>query len=146
MRTFQAFTALGTLGQDPKVSSTTSGKKVANFNIATEDSYFDSSGQKKESTDWHRVTAWGELAQIAEAYLRKGVQCFVRGKVKTRSYENANGQKVYITEIIADILIPAIRAPKDGTQAAQQQRSAAAPNGYGPSGLPLGPEGEELPF
>lgn len=146
MRTFQSFTALGTVGKDPDVKSTQSGRKVANFSIATEESYTDRQGVEQKIVDWHRVTAWGELANIVEAFLRKGTQCFVRGKVKTRSYDDQSGQKRYITEVQAEMIIPAPRPPKDGAAPTQQRTTNAAPGGYGPSGLPVGPDGEELPF
>lgn len=91
---------IGRLGADPELKYTPSGQAVANFNLATDDSYKDKDGKKIEQTDWHRVTSWGKLAEICGQYLKKGSQVMIEGKIKTRSYEDKNGVKKFITEII----------------------------------------------
>lgn len=93
---------IGRLGKDPELEYTPSGRAVANLNIATDDSYKDKDGKKVEQTDWHRITAWGKLAEICGQYLKKGSLVFIEGKIKTRSYDDKTGAKKYITEILAD--------------------------------------------
>lgn len=93
---------LGNLGSDPEVRSTTSGKQVASFSLATSERYKDKyTGEAKSITDWHHVVAWGNLADIAGKYLKKGGKVYIEGKLKTRSFDS-NGTKKYITEILAD--------------------------------------------
>ena len=93
---------IGNLGRDPEIRTTSSGVKVANFSMATNESYTDKNGQKIERTEWHRIVMWRGLAEIAEKYLRKGSTIYVEGKLATRSWDDQNGQRRYTTEIIAD--------------------------------------------
>ena len=92
---------LGRLGQDPELKYTPSGSAVCNFSIATTENYTDKSGQKQERTEWHRIVVWGKLAELCNQYLAKGRQCYVEGKLQTRSWDDQNQQKRYTTEIIA---------------------------------------------
>ena len=92
---------LGRLGQDPETRETNSGNSVCNFSVATSESWKDKSGEKQEKTEWHRVAAFGKLAEICGQYLSKGSQCFVEGKLQTRSWEDNAGEKRYTTEILA---------------------------------------------
>lgn len=92
---------IGRLGKDPELKYTQSGNPVANFTIATNESYKDKDGKKVENTDWHKVVAWNKLAEICGQYLKKGSLVCVEGKIKTRSYDK-DGAKHYITEIVAD--------------------------------------------
>jgi len=96
---------LGHLGEDPKVRRLESGKVVANFNIATNEIYRDSHGNKKEETTWHRLVAWGKNAEVAEKYLKKGKEIAVEGKLTNRHWEDKNGEKQYITEIVINSLL-----------------------------------------
>jgi len=94
---------IGNLGRDPEIRTTPSGAKVANFSIATNESYMDkNSGQRVERTEWHRIVMWRGLADIAEKYLRKGSNIYVEGKLSTRTWDDQNGQRHYTTEIVAD--------------------------------------------
>ena len=90
---------VGNLGKDPEVKSFANGM-VAKFTIATSESYKDKSGNKVEQTEWHNVEVWGELAKIAEQYLRKGKKVYVEGSLRTDSWED-NGVKKYATKIRA---------------------------------------------
>ena len=90
---------IGRLGKDPEVRTFENGKKVANFSIATTDSYKNQKGEKIEDTQWHNLVIWGKLAEIASKYLKKGNEIAIEGKLVHRSYETANGEKRYITEI-----------------------------------------------
>ena len=92
---------IGNTGKDPEIRTTGSGKKVASFSLATSESYKDHSGQKVTETQWHNIKAWGNLAEVAEKYIRKGQLLYVEGKVTYSSYDDKDGNKKYITEIIA---------------------------------------------
>lgn len=93
---------VGNLGKDPEVRHLEGGATVANFPLATSESYKDKSGNKVEHTEWHNVVVWRGLAEVAEKYLKKGTTIYVEGKLRTRSWEDKEGVKKYTTEIIAD--------------------------------------------
>ncbi|MDD3280402.1 MAG: single-stranded DNA-binding protein [Bacteroidales bacterium] len=92
---------VGHLGKDPEVKTIESGVKVAKFSLATTETYKDKSGERKDVTEWHNITCWRNLAEIAEKYLTKGKQIYVEGKIRSRSWED-NGVKKYATDIVAD--------------------------------------------
>ncbi|HKK45915.1 MAG TPA: single-stranded DNA-binding protein [Balneolaceae bacterium] len=92
---------IGRLGQDPDVRYTQSNTAVANLSIATSERYKDNMGEWKENTEWHRVVAWGRLAEICQEYLKKGSQVYVEGPIQTRKWEDKEGQTRYTTEIKA---------------------------------------------
>ncbi len=93
---------IGNLGKDPEVRRLENGAVVANFPIATSESYTDKNGQKIEHTDWHDIVVWRGLAEIAEKYLRKGHKIYVEGRLKKRSYQDKDNQTRYISEVLAD--------------------------------------------
>ena len=90
---------IGNLGYAPEVKSLDSGKKVARFRMATNETYRNSSGEKIKETQWHNVVAWGKNAEFAEKYLQKGTNLVVEGKLISRDYTDKEGAKKYITEI-----------------------------------------------
>lgn len=92
---------IGRLGADPEVRYTTNGGAVANFTLATNESWTDKSGQKQERTEWHRVVAWGKLGELCGQYLAKGRQAYVEGRLQTRDWNDKDGNKRYTTEVIA---------------------------------------------
>src|SRR4051812_12237331 len=92
---------IGRLGTDPEVRYTSNGGAVANFNLATNESWTDKSGQKQERTEWHRIVVWGKLAEVCGQYLSKGRETFVEGKLQTREWTDKEGGKRYTTEIVA---------------------------------------------
>ena len=92
---------IGNLGMDPEIMSFENGKKLAKFSMATSQSYRNADGQKVNDTQWHNIIAWDSLAGVAEKYLKKGSEIAIEGKLTYRSYEDKNGTKKYITEIIA---------------------------------------------
>ena len=96
---------IGNLGKNPEVITLESGKKLAKFSIATNDSYRNASGEKITDTQWHNVIAWNKTAEIVEKYLTKGNEIAVEGKLTSRSYENKEGVKKYITEIVVNELL-----------------------------------------
>lgn len=93
---------IGRVGADPELKYTPSGVAVASFNLATNESYKDKDGKVIDQTDWHRIVAWNKLAEICGQYLKKGSLVCIEGKIKTRSYDDKDGQKKYVTEIRAD--------------------------------------------
>lgn len=91
---------IGNLGADPELRYTSSGQAVANFNMATTEKWKDKDGQMQESTEWHRIVLWARQAEVAKEYLKKGSPVYIEGKIQTRNYEDKDGIKRYITEIV----------------------------------------------
>jgi single-strand DNA-binding protein len=95
-------TVIGNLGSDPQVHALPSGQKVANVSVATTERYTDRNGGKHQRTEWHRIVAFGKLAETCERYLGKGRQVYIEGRLTTREYEPKDGSgKRYRTEIVA---------------------------------------------
>jgi single-strand DNA-binding protein len=92
---------IGNTGGDPEVKALGNGGKVANFSLATNESYKDKDGVKQEKTEWHRIVCFGNVAEIVEKYLSKGKRVFIEGKIQTREWEDKTGAKKYTTEIVA---------------------------------------------
>jgi len=95
---------IGNLGKDPEVRHLESGTVVANFPIATTESYKDKSGTRQEMTEWHNIVLWRGLAEIAEKYLKKGNQVYIEGRLQSRSWEDKEGNTRYITEVVGNNL------------------------------------------
>lgn len=102
MRDVNKAILIGRLGKDPEIINFESGTKKASFPLATGESYVNKSGEKVENTEWHNVVMWRRQAEIAEQYLRKGDPIYLEGKIRTRSYDDKDGNKRYITEIEAE--------------------------------------------
>lgn len=92
---------IGRLGKDPEIRNTQTDQPVANFSIATSESWKDKDGKKQERTEWHNIVVWGQLATICAQYIRKGSLVYVEGRLQTRSYEAKDGAKRYTTEVVA---------------------------------------------
>jgi len=124
---------IGNLGKDPEVRYTQDGKAVASFSIATTDKWKDKqTGQQLEKTEWHRIVAFGRLAEVCGEYLRKGSICYIEGKLQTRSWEK-DGITRYTTEIIADSMkmFGSQQSPQNGNNySGMQQQNAGQPGGY----------------
>ncbi|MCP4123576.1 MAG: single-stranded DNA-binding protein [Bacteroidetes bacterium] len=103
---------IGNLGKDPEVKNLESGKIMATLNMATHEFYTDAKGERVEKTEWHQVVAWGNTAKVVEKYLRKGSEVAIQGKLIHRSYENKEGQKKYVTEVVANELVLLGKADK----------------------------------
>lgn len=102
---------IGNLGRDPEVRHLENGAVVANFSIATSESYTDrNTGQRVENTDWHNIVLWRGLAEIAEKYLKKGQKVYIEGKLKTRSWQDKDGSTRYTTEVLGDQMTMLSRA------------------------------------
>jgi single-strand DNA-binding protein len=94
---------IGNLGKDPETRYTQDGAAITNFSVATSDRWTDkATGEKKEATEWHRISCFGKLAEIAGEYLKKGRTVYVEGKLKTRKWKDQEGNDRYTTEIVAD--------------------------------------------
>lgn len=93
---------LGHLGKDPESFTFENGVKKVSFSLATTESYKDKEGNRVDQTEWHNIVMWRGLADVAEKYLKKGSQIYVEGKIKTRAWDDKDGNKRYTTEIFAD--------------------------------------------
>ena len=96
---------IGNLGNNPEILTLDSGKKLAKFSIATNDTYKNAKGEKVTDTQWHNVIAWNKTAEIIEKYVVKGNEIAIEGKLTSRSYEDKNGDKKYITEVVCNELL-----------------------------------------
>ncbi len=96
---------IGHVGNDPEIKNLEGDRKVANLTLATNEVYRNDKGEKVEETQWHRVTAWGKTAEIIEKYVTKGKEVAIEGKLVHRSYEDKNGEKKYITDVVVNELL-----------------------------------------
>lgn len=96
---------IGHVGNDPEILNLESGKKLAKFSIATNESYKNSKGEKITDTQWHNIIAWGKTAELIESYVPKGKEIGIEGKLTSRSYEDKDGIKKYITEVVCSELL-----------------------------------------
>jgi len=112
---------IGNLGQTPEVKNNRERKKLAQFNVATDESYQNAEGEKVTETQWHRVIAWGKLAEIVEKYLTKGREVAIEGKLINRNYTDKQGVKHYITEVVASDLLMLGAAKPSAAPALQEQ-------------------------
>lgn len=130
---------IGNLGRDPEVRFTPSGRARATFSVATSERWTDQQGQKQERTEWHNVVVWGKQAETCGQYLAKGRQVFVEGRITSRSYDDKDGNKKYITEIVArDVRF--LGGPGGGG-GGPRDSGFAAPPGEDP-----GPSDDDIPF
>ena len=127
---------IGNVGRDPVVNTTTSGQRVASFSLATTEEWNDQSGMRQSKTDWHNIVVWGNLAEIAGNYVRKGRQIYVEGRIQTRSYQDRNGQDRTVTEIVAsDFILLSSGNMQGGYQAGADISGRAGGNtGYNDGG------------
>ena len=96
---------IGNLGNSPEIITLDSGKKLAKFSLATNESYKNAEGEKVTETQWHNLIAWGKTAEIVEKYLEKGKEIAIEGKLTSRSYDDKDGNKRYITEVVVNELL-----------------------------------------
>jgi len=96
---------IGNLGKDPEIINLESGRTLAKFTLATNDNYKNANGEKITDTQWHNIVAWGKTAQIIEEYVTKGKEIAIEGKLTSRSYEDKEGNKRYITEVVCSELL-----------------------------------------
>ena len=148
-------TIIGNLGRDPEIKYTQSNVPVANFSVATTESWKDkTSGEWQEKTEWHRIVAWRHLAERAERYLKKGKQVYIEGRIETRKWTGKDGNDRYTTEIVANqLMLLGRRDDGEGSGSggnAQQQNGPKSSGGFSGPDLPAdggGPdEDDDLPF
>lgn len=140
---------IGNLGKDPEVRHLENGATVANFPLATSETYTDrNTGQRVENTDWHDIVVWRGLAEVVEKYVRKGHKVYIEGKLKKRSWQDKEGNTRYTTEVVADELTMLNRPDEN-----QQNTNKQPP--YSSEGTPQAPSkvdemlnkpDEDLPF
>jgi single-strand DNA-binding protein len=122
---------VGNVGKDPETRYLDEGTAITKFPMATSETYKNRDGERVSTTEWHNVVLWRGLAQVAEKYVKKGTQIYIEGRIKTRSYDDADGNKKYITEIVGDQMQLLGRRPDDqseqGTQSPEKRPSQAAP-------------------
>jgi single-strand DNA-binding protein len=136
---------IGNLGRDPEVRHLEGGASVANFPMATTETYKDKTGNRVEQTEWHNIVMWRGLADVAEKYLKKGMTIYVEGKLRTRSYDK-DGQKHYRTEILADNMT--ILTRKDDNRGGNENTPPASSGQGNTDSLPSSSESmsDDLPF
>ena len=137
---------VGNLGQDPEVRYLPNGNAVANFTVATSESWTDQQGQKQERTEWHRVVVYKRLAEIAGEYLRKGSKAYLEGRLQTREWQDQQGQKRYTTEIVVNEMQLLDPPPQTGQSQGyapprQAPQGAPAQNYQAPQGRQQAPQG-----
>jgi single-strand DNA-binding protein len=145
---------VGRLGRDPETRYTGGGQAVANFSVATDESYKDKNGERQKRTEWHKIVVWGKQAEIAQQYLKKGSLIFIEGRIQSREWQDKEGQKRTSFEIVANnFRMLGGRAEGAARGGGDDFESHAAPSedtyGGGGSGhAPAGPEisDEDIPF
>ena len=146
---------IGNVGQDPEIRYTgdvNNGTKVATLRVATTERYRDRNGNLQEHTEWHSIVVWRNTADVVEKYVKKGTQVYIEGRLRTRSWDDQNGNKRYVTEIVADTLQLLGRRPEGqgqqqgGYQTPGQQQTYQQP--AQPQARPMVEEqpDDDLPF
>lgn len=130
---------IGNLGKDPEIRYTPSGQAVASFPLATTRRWRDKEGQQQEQTEWHNIVVWGRQAENAKEYLKKGRPVYIEGRIQTRNYEDKDGVKRYITEIVA-LTMQFLGGRPEG---ATGERTAPPPSEEPPD---VSAEDDDLPF
>lgn len=140
---------VGNLGSDPEVRFTQTGQAVANFRLATNESWTDKNGEKQDRTEWHRIIVWGKQAELCGQFLKKGRQVYVEGRLQTREWADKEGKKNYTTEITANSVVFLGSGPRDGAGSGSASRDSAdnamPEHANAPPAQPA-QQGEELPF
>jgi len=138
---------IGNLGKDPDLRYTPSGQAVATFPVATSERYKDKDGNWQERTDWHNIVVWGRQGETAKEYLRKGRSVYVEGRIQTRSYDDREGNKKWITEIVASRV--QFLGSRDGESGGGRNRSTEDESFSGAESSPepmVTEEDDDLPF
>ena len=141
---------LGNLGKDPEVRAIDNGRKVARFTLATTESYRNQQGERVDQTEWHNVVFWGPVTDVIEKYLKKGNQVYIEGKISNRSYDDKDGVKKYITEIVGQNLTlvggkPSGESGSNANSGSSNNSYASAPASSGSSAMEADAS-DDLPF
>jgi len=134
---------IGNLGKDPELRYTASGTAVASFSLATTERFKNRNGEQQERTEWHNIVAWANLADICGKYLTKGRQVYIEGRIQSRSYDDRDGNKRYITEIVASEMKMLGRPGESSGQGPQPTRQDDQDSGN--SGPTFNPD-DDIPF
>lgn len=143
-RTLNKVMLIGNVGKDPDVNFTPSGVKVCQFRLATSESWKDKEGSLQEHTDWHTIVAWRGLADIVERLVHKGTRVYVEGKIRSRSYDDREGQKRYVTEVVADNILLLDARRSDSGNSPHEQSTPDHVEGAGSE--PKHDATDEIPF
>lgn len=134
---------VGNLGKDPEVKYLEGGIAIAKFPLATTETIKDKNGQKQDQTEWHNIVLWRGLAEIAEKYVRKGQTVYIEGKIRSRSYDDKDGNKRYITEIVGETMQMLGKKPEGGESGTG---NASAASSQAPVSMPPATPEDDLPF
>jgi single-strand DNA-binding protein len=152
---------VGNVGKDPEVHFIESNVAVARFPLATSETYRSKDGERVTTTEWHNIVLWRGLAEVADKFVKKGSQLFIEGKIRTRSYDDRDGNKRYITEIIADNMQMLGKkgdnsagdtthySSEDNSQGTKQEKPQESNTGNNTGEDPFGPgseDNDDLPF
>jgi single-strand DNA-binding protein len=138
---------VGNLGKDPEVRHLESGVMVANFPVATTETYRDrNTGERRQVTEWHNVVLWRGLAEISEKYLKKGNQVYIEGKLRTRSWQDQEGNTRYTTEVIADNMTMLGGRPAEGSASPMSTVTAEEPASASGNITAITDDSDDLPF
>lgn len=133
---------LGRLGKDPDLRYTSSGKAVCTFSLATSERWTGADGQKTEATTWHNIVAWGKQGEVIKEYLSKGRELFIEGRIQNRSYDDKEGNKKYISEVVVqNFSFVGGRGDSGGSSGSSDDSTAPPPPPPGDSG-----GDDDLPF
>ncbi|MFZ3072764.1 MAG: single-stranded DNA-binding protein [Thermodesulfobacteriota bacterium] len=135
---------VGNLGKDPELRYAPSGMAIANFSIATTETWKDKSGAKQDKTEWHKIVAFNKLAEICGEYLNKGKQVYIEGRIQTRQWEDKDGNKRYTTEIVASTM--QFLGAAGGKGVAPQSASGGGAQEEAPPMENPPPELDDIPF
>ena len=136
---------IGRLGKDPEIRYTPDGSPVANFSLATSESWTDKSGARQEKTEWHNIVAWSKLADLSKRYLAKGRQIYVEGRIRTRDWDDKDGNKRRTTEIIANQIVLLGSRP-EGIEAGAPSAQRSAPEPAEPGLADVEITDNDIPF
>lgn len=136
---------IGRLGKDPEIRTFENGAKKASFTLATSETYKDREGNRVEQTEWHNITCWRNLADIAERYLLKGKLIYLEGKLRTRNWED-NGIKKYVTEIEANTFTMLGSKNEEGERSTERKIESFPASPAAEPDFPDIPESDDLPF
>ena len=139
---------IGNVGNDPEIRHLEGGTPVANFRLATSESYTNRSGERITQTEWHNIVLWRGLAEVTEKYVKKGAQLYIEGKIRTRAWDDKDGNKRYTTEIVADTMQMLGKRSDSGNDNIQNQGSSGSyATETSQNDAPIMPEPEDdLPF
>jgi single-strand DNA-binding protein len=139
---------IGNLGRDPEIRYTQGGQPVANFTLATSESFNNREGKREERTEWHRIVVWGKTAELCTQYLAKGRTVYIEGRLQTREWEDKEGQKRRTTEVVAQT-VQFLGGPRGSGGGGGGGGGGGAPpregGGYG-GGEDAPPPGDDIPF